>query len=94
MREDNAFDMLDFLIVACAVLRGVPEVRRELQRRHTHILVDEFQDTNVLQLQLLRLLTPDDEPAAVMVVGDDDQSICAPTARLLQRVPTASRPPG
>jgi DNA helicase-2/ATP-dependent DNA helicase PcrA len=85
MLQANAFDMLDFLLVATAALRGSAEARAAVHRRHTHVLVDEFQDTNALQLELLRLLV---KPADVggdggsgggggclTVVGDDDQAI-------------------
>ena len=85
MFQANAFDMLDFLLVATAALRGSAEARAAVHRRHTHVLVDEFQDTNALQLELLRLLV---KPADVggdggsgggggclTVVGDDDQAI-------------------
>ena len=49
---------------------------RRWQRQFQHILVDEFQDANIAQIELIELLgrTPD-RPDNVMVVGDDDQSI-------------------
>lgn len=80
MEEANAFDMLDFLIVATQALEGENEehaaARRILHARYTHVLVDEFQDTNALQLKLLRLLCPDDADGGnITVVGDDDQAI-------------------
>jgi len=53
-----------------------PNVLRRWQRQFRYILVDEFQDANVAQIELIELLgrTPD-RPDNVMVVGDDDQSI-------------------
>ena len=63
MRADNAMDMLDFLDVAVTVLRQHEEVRAQLEQRHAYVLVDEFQDSNELQLQLLRLLAPPAPPA-------------------------------
>ena len=53
-----------------------PNVLRRYQRQYRYILVDEFQDANIAQIELIELLgrTPD-RPDNVMVVGDDDQSI-------------------
>ena len=53
-----------------------PNVLRRYQRQFRYILVDEFQDANIAQIELIELLgrTPD-RPDNVMVVGDDDQSI-------------------
>jgi DNA helicase-2/ATP-dependent DNA helicase PcrA len=53
-----------------------PNVLRRWQRQYRHILVDEFQDANIAQIELIEMLgrTPD-RPDNVMVVGDDDQSI-------------------
>ncbi len=73
LRAQNAVDFDDLLILAEQLLREHPDVRRECQQRFTRITVDEFQDTNGLQMQLLQLLVG---PAGhVCVVGDDDQSI-------------------
>ncbi len=72
--------MVDFaeLLLRCYELltRNEP-IRAHYQRRFRHILVDEFQDTNVLQYRWLKLLAGlgTDTQAAVMAVGDDDQSI-------------------
>ena len=53
-----------------------PNILRRWQRQFRHILVDEFQDANIAQIELIEMLgrTPD-RPDNVMVVGDDDQSI-------------------
>ncbi len=53
-----------------------PNILRQWQRQFRHILVDEFQDANVAQIELIEMLgrTPD-RSDNVMVVGDDDQSI-------------------
>ena len=58
------------------MLKTRPNVLRRWQRQFRYILVDEFQDANVAQIELIELLgrTPD-RPDNVMVVGDDDQSI-------------------
>ena len=49
-------------------------LRRKYQRRFHHVLVDEFQDTNPVQYELLRLLRRR-RASNLVVVGDDDQSI-------------------
>lgn len=74
LRTLNAMDFDDLLVNAVRLLADFPEVRASLQRRYRHLLVDEFQDTNRLQLDLVSMLASGD-PADVCVVGDDDQSI-------------------
>jgi len=59
--------------LALRLLRERPHVRREVQERFRWILVDEFQDTNHVQFELVRLLAG--ERRNLTVVGDDDQSI-------------------
>lgn len=70
--------VVDFaeLLLRCheLLLRNAP-LLRHYRERFTHILVDEFQDTNKLQYQWLKLLAG--EHAALFCVGDDDQSIYA-----------------
>ncbi|MEW6435100.1 MAG: UvrD-helicase domain-containing protein [Myxococcota bacterium] len=74
LRAANAVDFGDLLLLLVELLRTNEEVRLRYQRRFTHVLVDEFQDTNPVQYELLQLLAP--PPASnVVVVGDDDQSI-------------------
>ncbi len=73
-RESNAMDFDDLLLNLVRLLREHPDVRRELQQRFLHVLVDEYQDTNALQEELITLLAAG-EHTALMVVGDDAQSI-------------------
>ncbi len=71
--EQGLRDFDDLLHEALALLRDRPEVLAAYRRRFTHILVDEFQDTNPIQFELVRLLA---EPARnLCVVGDEDQAI-------------------
>lgn len=70
----NAMDFDDLLIQAVKLLTEHEEVREKWRSRFRHMLVDEFQDTNRLQLDLVTLLSAGDPPN-VCVVGDDDQSI-------------------
>ncbi len=69
----NAVDFDDLLLLAVRLLHHHEDVRERWRQRYTHFMVDEFQDTNRLQLDLLQLLAGD--PPNVCVVGDDDQSI-------------------
>ncbi|MFT5465210.1 MAG: DNA helicase-2/ATP-dependent DNA helicase PcrA [Verrucomicrobiales bacterium] len=69
----NAVDFDDLLILAVELLEQNPGLCDQWQRRFPFIMVDEFQDTNSLQMRLLRALTGPEQN--VCVVGDDDQSI-------------------
>ena len=69
----NAVDFDDLLLLTVKLLAEHGEVRERWQRRFHYLMVDEFQDTNRLQLDLISLLA--DERKNVAVVGDDDQSI-------------------
>lgn len=74
LRALNAMDFDDLLVQAVRLLTEHPEVRDKWRSRFRHMLVDEFQDTNRLQLDLVTMLAAGDPPN-VCVVGDDDQSI-------------------
>jgi DNA helicase-2/ATP-dependent DNA helicase PcrA len=67
----NCIDFDDLIYMARELLFEHEEVRERLQRRWTHILVDEFQDTSRSQMDLIKLLTA----SSLFVVGDADQSI-------------------
>jgi len=82
----GCLDFLDLLLRARDLVRGNAGVRRELQRRFTHLFVDEFQDTDPLQAEILLLLAADDPtvndwrrarpvPGKLFIVGDPKQSI-------------------
>lgn len=73
MRGLNVMDFDDLLVLGVRLLEDNTEVRATVQSRHHYVMVDEFQDTNSLQMRLLRALVP--APYNVCVVGDDDQSI-------------------
>ncbi|MCF7785976.1 MAG: UvrD-helicase domain-containing protein [Prosthecobacter sp.] len=73
MRGLNVMDFDDLLILGVRLLEEHADVRATVQSRHHYVMVDEFQDTNSLQMRLLRALVP--APYNVCVVGDDDQSI-------------------
>lgn len=68
----NAFDYDDLLIVWLKLLQENMEVRQRYQEQFQHILVDEFQDTNVIQDRIVQILG---ENGSTCLVGDDAQSI-------------------
>ncbi|KTD33669.1 DNA helicase II [Legionella nautarum] len=72
-RTAGVIDFAELLLRTHELLRDNPEILAHYRQRFQAILVDEFQDTNTIQYAWIRLLAG--EQAAVMVVGDDDQSI-------------------
>jgi DNA helicase-2/ATP-dependent DNA helicase PcrA len=72
-RELNAMDFDDLLFYWEALLREHPEVRARYSEQFQHILVDEYQDTNLIQADIVDLLA--EGHGNIMVVGDDSQSI-------------------
>ncbi|MCB1050111.1 MAG: UvrD-helicase domain-containing protein [Acidobacteria bacterium] len=73
LERSNALDFDDLLVLTLRILNESEECRTRYQNRFRHILVDEYQDTNKVQLQLLkRLCGPDPN---LFAVGDEDQSI-------------------
>jgi DNA helicase-2/ATP-dependent DNA helicase PcrA len=73
LQDMHALDFDDLVVKPVGLLRARPGIRSKWRARFVHILVDEFQDTNVAQLDLVRLLA--NPRGNVCVVGDDDQSI-------------------
>jgi DNA helicase-2/ATP-dependent DNA helicase PcrA len=71
--NNNALDFDDLLIKTVQLLRRVPEVREYYNDKFRYILVDEYQDTNMLQFALIRFLT--EKQQNICVVGDEDQSV-------------------
>jgi DNA helicase-2/ATP-dependent DNA helicase PcrA len=69
----NALDFDDLILRTVHLLEQVDEVREKYARRFRHVMVDEFQDTNPLQLLLVKLLSSNH--GNIFAVGDDDQSI-------------------
>src|SRR3989442_9959359 len=74
LHEANAMDFDDLIGLSVQVLRD-PEVNQAYRQRWSHVLVDEFQDTNAAQFELVALLKAPD--GNITVVGDMDQSIYA-----------------
>ncbi len=72
-RRGGLVDFAELLLRSLELLRDNPRLLDHYRQRFSHILVDEFQDTNTLQYAWLRLLAGERIP--VFAVGDDDQSI-------------------
>ncbi len=73
LAANNAVDFDDLLLYAVKLLVENDEVRTKYSKRFEHVLVDEFQDTNMAQYELLKLLSS--HHRNLFVVGDEDQSI-------------------
>lgn len=73
LRENNAFDFDDLLNETRNLLKGNAEAREYLGGKFRYILVDEFQDTNAVQYEIIKMLAS--VHGNLFAVGDDDQSI-------------------
>jgi DNA helicase-2/ATP-dependent DNA helicase PcrA len=73
LRAQGLIDFEDQVTLVVDLLRRRPAVLDELRRRYRYILVDEFQDTNFVQFELVKMLAAGHRN--LTVVGDDDQSI-------------------
>ncbi len=73
LRDLNAVDFGDLLLLPLEVFKNRPDILAQYQNQFRYILVDEYQDTNVAQYMLLRLLSK--QHGNLCCVGDDDQSI-------------------
>ena len=73
LRDNNALDFDDLLMVSVTLLEENEDIREKYQRRFQYILVDEYQDTNGAQYQLTKILAAGHKN--LCVVGDADQSI-------------------
>lgn len=73
LMANNAVDFDDLLLYAVKLMQENPDVRERYARRFEHVLVDEFQDTNLAQYELLKHLCAYHQN--IFVVGDEDQSI-------------------
>ncbi len=73
LREKNVVALNGLMTEAVKLLENDAALREKLQKRFRHILVDEFQDTNIAQLKLLELIAA--PPRNIVVVGDNDQAI-------------------
>ena len=85
-RDAGGLNFQDLLLTAAKMLRENPPIRTYFRKRFTHLLVDEFQDTDPIQAEVMLLLTADDPDetdwrrcrpvsGSLFVVGDPKQSI-------------------
>jgi DNA helicase-2/ATP-dependent DNA helicase PcrA len=73
LRRNNALDFGDLLIFVTILFKRFPEILRSYQELCRYVMVDEFQDTNLIQYHLIQQLVKRHQN--ICVVGDDDQSI-------------------
>ena len=73
LKDNNQVDFDDLLLLTEKILTDYPEIRKHYQQKYQYILVDEFQDTNLIQYNIIKLLAGPSRN--LFVVGDDDQSI-------------------
>ena len=78
-QREGVVDFAELMLRTYELLRDNDPLREHYRRRFTHVLVDEFQDTNRLQYAWLKMFAPPGNVPAqgVFAVGDDDQSIYA-----------------
>lgn len=75
LKAYNALDFDDLILLPVLLFQNNAEVLAKWRRRIRYLLVDEYQDTNISQYELVKMLVA--ERSAFTVVGDDDQSIYA-----------------
>jgi DNA helicase-2/ATP-dependent DNA helicase PcrA len=73
LHRNNALDFGDLLTFVVILFKGFPEILGSYQELCRYVMVDEFQDTNLIQYRLLRQIVQSHRN--ICVVGDDDQSI-------------------
>ena len=93
LKAYNALDFDDLILLPVQLYQNHPDILSKWRRKIRYLLVDEYQDTNMAQYELVKLLVAENQ--ALTVVGDDDQSIYAwrgarpeNLARLEQDFPT------
>ncbi|MBR3228766.1 UvrD-helicase domain-containing protein [Candidatus Saccharibacteria bacterium] len=72
-QKSGALDFDDLLLKELELFQNHPEVRKKWQQKFEHILIDEYQDTNIVQYHIVKSLVNEDRN--ICVVGDDWQSI-------------------
>ena len=74
-QHENVFDYADLICYTLELFRKRPHILKRFQKQYGHVLVDEFQDTNIAQYSLIKLLAPPKGKPNLTVVGDDSQAI-------------------
>jgi len=75
LKDNNLVDFQDLLVLILELFKNHPDVLAKYQEKFEYILVDEFQDTNDLQYEIVKLLAI--KHRNIFIVGDEDQSIYA-----------------
>lgn len=73
--DHDVMDFDDLIYYLIKLLRERPNVLKQYQKKFRYVLVDEFQDTNIAQYELIKLLCPPETKPNLTVVGDDSQAI-------------------
>lgn len=73
--KEGVMDFADLISNTVRLFRQRPNVLRQYRKQFKYVLVDEFQDTNIAQYELIKLLAPPGKKANLTVTGDDFQSI-------------------
>lgn len=73
LKKNNAMDFDDLLINFYNLIKTNPAILESIQNKYTYFSVDEFQDTNTLQYDIVKLLAS--KTKNILIVGDEDQSI-------------------
>jgi DNA helicase-2/ATP-dependent DNA helicase PcrA len=73
--ENDAMDYSDLIYYLNSLFRQRKNILAKYRRQFRYVLVDEFQDTNIAQYEMLKLLCPPNSKPNLTVVGDDSQSI-------------------
>lgn len=74
-QNEKKMDFSDLISQTLKLFRTRPNVLARYRHQFSHLLIDEFQDTNIAQFELIKLLAPPQDHPNLMVVGDDNQSI-------------------
>ncbi len=83
-KKNNAMDFDDLLLNTYFLLKNHTKIRDKYRALFKHILIDEFQDTNAVQYEIVKMLANKDDD--IMVVGDDAQSIYSFRGAIVQNV--------
>jgi len=73
--REGFMDFGDLIVKTLYLFRKRKNILKDYQKQFKYILVDEFQDTNIAQYELLKLLVPPESKGNLTVVGDDSQSV-------------------
>lgn len=73
--REGRMDFSDLISNTLRLFRERKNILSQYQKKFKYILIDEFQDTNIAQYELIKLLTPSKNNPNLTVVGDDNQSI-------------------